>query len=111
MIVYVDAEEKVLSAHWGYVFDTVDTTTIDGYITNLNALISAHPTPFPLDSSHYYVLEELSIIYLIENNAYMTASENTPIDYNAPLETVLGNLKTTFFGDEISTTVYKTIEF
>ena len=58
-----------------------------------------------------YEVITLSVIYLIENNAYMTASENPPIDYNAPLETVLGNLKTTFFGGEISTTVYKTLEF
>jgi len=111
LIIYVDASEKVLSAHWGYVFDTVDKTTIDNYIANLNTLISENPAPFPLDNSHYYVLEELSVIYIFENNTIMSFDGEPIINYNEPLATVLSNLKSTFFGDQISTTVYKTIVF
>ncbi len=111
LIIYVDASENVLSAHWGYVFDTVDTTTIENYVTNFNNLINASPVPFPLDASHYYVLEELSVIYILENNGYMATVGDPTIDYNDSLETVVANLKLTFFGSAISSTVYKTIEF
>jgi prepilin-type N-terminal cleavage/methylation domain-containing protein len=111
LIIYVDELNNVLSAHWGYVFYTVDTTVINNYITNINEAIETMPLPFSIDVSHFYVLEELSIIYLIENNAYMTATSGLVVDYGAPLETVLANLKSTLFGGEISTTVYKTIEF
>ncbi len=110
-ILYVDDSGNVLSLHLGYVFDTVDTATINNYVSNTNEKIDSMPSPLPLDKSHYYVLEELSVIYVIEYNSFMGAFDGPTINYDAPLETVLEELQSTLSGTEISSTVYKTIEF
>lgn len=109
LIVYVDSQDKVLKAYWGYVFDSTNSETIQNYETSISSYTG--PMASMIEKNNYLILEELSVVYILENNTYFNATKVSPIDYTLPLATVVTNLRATFFGGGISPTVYKTIEF
>lgn len=112
LIVYVDADEKVLKAYLGYVFDNIDTTTIDNYKTSIATNFS-NMIEHDFGATHYYILEELTPIYFFEYNDYIsyTGAPFGLVDYSQSVESVVNNILSIPIGSAISNTVYKTIEF
>jgi|GEM_PF-4019642 len=112
LIVYVDANEKVLKTYLGYVFDNIDVSTIENYKTSLATNFS-NMSGHDFGATHYYILEELTPIYFFEYNEYIshTGAPFGLVDYSQSVESVVNNILSVPIGSTISNTVYKTIEF
>lgn len=111
LIVYVDGDENVLKAYLGYVFDNINAPTIENYNTTIETNF-ANMIESNLGASHYYILEELSVIYFLEFNEYINyVGAPFGVNYSQPVASVVSDILASDFGEGISTTAYKTLEF
>lgn len=113
LIIYVDSNNNVLKTYWGYSFDNVDQSTIENYTNEIDTAFSSM-SEHDFNATHYLVLEELSVIFFLENNDFMnyTSQPSKVVNYSQPYDNVVSALfSNSSFSSNISPTIYKTITF